>query len=47
MPAGGYSLPTDNFCSFSNSAKKQHKNYQLSKSTKSRTKGVEKTVNAI
>jgi putative transposase len=47
MPAGGYSLPTDNFCSFNNPIKQQQKNYQLSKSSKPRTKGVEKTVNVI
>jgi hypothetical protein len=47
MPVGGYSLPTDNYCSFSNSIKQQHKNYQLSKSTKSRTKGVEKKLNKV
>jgi hypothetical protein len=47
MPAGGSSLSTHNFCSLSNPIKQHKKNHGLPKSTKSKTKGVQKTVNVI
>jgi transposase InsO family protein len=47
MPAGGSSLPTDDFWGYSNFTEQQLKNHLLSKSIKNKAKGVEKTVNVI
>lgn len=45
MPAGGSSLPMDNFWNLSSSIGQQQKNDPLPKSTKIKTTGVKKTVN--